>query len=1178
MALSAIRELSLRQRLLLLTMVTSGIGVLLGCIIFLAYDMHVARELKEDELSSAAGLVGSNATAAMAFDDAMGGTKLMGALHTMSHIRLGVLYRSDGSFFASYVRSDLDAKMAIPELQANGVVWRNDSVNETQPVFLESRRLGSIYLESDVTDLHERLRRFKQLIALLAVGSLLLVYFLTAVLQRGITRPLQTLASVARSIADERIYTLRAPPLAGKELRQLGADFNHMLEQIERRDAALSDARDALELRVAARTSQLEIEINERRRTEHELQQRTAFLDTLITNSPLAIAVGGPDGRFELVNPAFEKLFGYSSQEALGRKVGELLYTPTFSSEDAEQLLRRLKEETIHETTKRKRKDGKLVDVEMNSVPLRMENGQHRVLAVYQDISQRTAAENALRASEGLFRALSTAAPIGIFHTDAQGQCLYVNERWTEMTGQSAEESLGLGWQQAIHPEDREQVANVWKTGVSLGMELKDECRFLTSDGHVNWMEWQSRELRAPDGSLQGYVGILEDVTKRRAAEQRLREAKEAAEAANRAKSEFLANMSHEIRTPMNGILGMTELALDTQLNPDQREYMDMVKSSAESLLGIINDILDFSKIESGRLELENVPFSLLDCIESALNPLAIRAHQKGLEVIWAVDGKIPEVLIGDPSRLRQVLINLAGNAIKFTKAGAVSVRAERLPSEDAGVLIRFIVSDTGIGIPEEKHELIFGAFSQADSSTTREFGGTGLGLSISARLIQLMHGEIKLDSALGKGSTFAFTARFAIGRVVKSAPLVPHHELTSKRVLVVDDTEVNRLLLMRLLPEWGFLPVCAENGFKALEVFSKNLKAGNPFSLVLLDQNMPRMDGYEVAERIRRAAPKEQVAIIILTSAPSSDDRDRDLRLGIARKLTKPLRHATLQEAIFHALGSRPPLEKEPSTRVEVGSRQALQLLLAEDNRVNQKLALRLLEKMGHHVVLAVNGKEAIEMLRLRSFDLVLMDIQMPVLGGVEATRKIRKEEQSSGGHIPIIAMTAHAMAGDAEKYLLAGMDGYVSKPIQVDLLRAEIDRLTKNVGPRAEQTTKKAEKPLSSLIFDQQELLARVENDCELLRDLLGIFKEEFPRQLLALREAVKAGDGDRVAIAAHTLRGMLANLAATQAASTAARLEQMGRKKETLGFQEALGVFENDANRLLPQLDACLTEVCK
>jgi two-component system sensor histidine kinase/response regulator len=1053
MAILATRELSLRQRLLLLTMITSGIGVLLGCLGFLTYDMHVGRNVKEKELDSVAGLVGTNATAALAFDDPLGGAKLLRALSTMNHIRLGVLYRPDGSFFASYIRAGLIGKIVVPAHSHDGTVWRNDAVSQTGPVFLNGQRLGSIYLESDITDLQERLRRFEQLTALLAMGSLLLVYFLTAALQRGITKPIQVLAAVARSIANEKMYTLRAPPLAGRELRQLSADFNDMLEQIERRDAALREARDSQEQRIADRTKELESEISDRKR-----------------------------------------------------------------------------------------------------------------------------AELAIRESEELFRTVSETAPIGIFRSDAKGQVLYVNGRWGEMSGRRPEEALSSGWEVAVHPEDRAQVASVWKTGTALGMELKDECRFLTPDGHVNWVEWQTRAVHSADGTLAGFVGVIEDVTSRRAAEQRLREAKEVAEAANRAKSEFLANMSHEIRTPMNGIIGMTELALDTKLDADQREYMDMVKCSAESLLGVINDILDFSKIEAGRMELETVRFSLLDCIESALHPLAVRAHQKGLEVTWAVEGEIPEVLVGDPTRLRQILINLAGNAIKFTKDGEVSVRAERLPSADADVVVRFTVSDTGIGIPKEKHGLIFEAFSQADSSTTREFGGTGLGLSISARLIQLMNGEIGLESTPGKGSTFAFTARFATERAVSSTPPASQRGIASKRVLVVDDNEVNRHLLMRLLPGWGLEPVCAENGLEALEVFGKSLKAGNAFPLVLLDQNMPHMDGYAVAEQIRKTAPREQVAIVILTSAPSSADQTRDHRLGIERRLSKPLRRATLQEAVFQALGVLAPSDKQCAQLSEKTRVKGLRLLLAEDNRVNQKLAVHLLEKMGHHVVLAVNGEEAVEMLRKRSFDLVLMDIQMPVMGGVEATRKIRKHEQSTGAHTPIIAITAHAMTGDADKYMQTGMDGYVSKPIQVDSLRSEIDRLTRNSESKEGQTVTKADKDLPHLTFDYEELLARVENDRELLRDLLMIFREEFPRQLLALREAVEARDGNRVAAAAHTLKGMLSNLAATQAAATAARLEHLGRQGEASGFDEVFAAFESDARILLPQLDACMPEVCR
>ena len=1177
MPIRTIRELSLRQRLLLLTMLTSGIGVLLGCLGFLAYDMHVAREHKEEDLHSAADLIGTNSTAALAFDDARGGSKLLEALSTRSRIRLGVLYRSDGSYFASYIRADLNRKILPPDRPPDGMVWGKNGLSYSSPVHLERRGLGWLYLESDLTDLQQRLRRFELLTALIATGSLLLVYLLTAALQRGITVPIQNLAAITRSIAAEKSYSLRAPPLAGRELRQLGADFNHMLDEIEQRDAALNEARDVLELRVAARTGELELEVKERTRAEQELQQRTMFLNTLITNNPLAIVVGGPGGRLELVNPAFEKLFGYTSDEAIGLRVDELLYPSNLSRDEMDERLKKIKKETIHETVKRRKKSGDLVDVELHAVPLLLESGEQNVLALYQDISQRVAAEKALRDSEGLFRTLSEAAPIGIFHTNTQGQCIYVNERWTEMTGQSAKEALGLGWLQAIHPDDREQVTKVWTSGISLGMELRDECRFLTPEGHVNWVVWQSRALRAPDGILLGYVAVLEDVTKRRAAEVRLREAKDAAEAASRAKSEFLANMSHEIRTPMNGILGMTDLALDTELDPEQREYLEMVRSSAESLLGIINDILDFSKIEAGRLDLESVSFSLLDCIESALEPLAVRAQQKGLEVTWALQSDIPELLMGDPSRLRQILINLVGNAIKFTKEGEVSVRAQRLQTNEGFIPIRFSVSDTGIGIPKEKHEQIFDAFSQADSSTTREFGGTGLGLSISARLIQLMNGEMGLESAPGKGTTFSFTVPFAISTAATpAAPAMAHPELVNKKVLVVDDNETNRNLLMRILPQWGLASFQAENGIEALEMFTKSVEENAPFSVVLLDQNMPEMDGYEVSRRIRLSAKKEQPAIIILSSAPSFADPERLKKLGIERTLVKPLRRATLYEAIRHGLKLLAPLEKAHILHNEPRKTRGLRLLLVEDNRVNQKVAMRFLEKMGHQVTLAINGREALELLQPNSFDLILMDIQMPVMGGVEATQKIREAERKTGVHIPIIAMTAHAMAGDAEKYLSAGIDGYVSKPVRSVLLRAEIDRLARALVLPEEHVMKETEKVSSNLIFDHGELLRRVDNDRELLHDLLTIFKEEFPRHLQALREAVDSGDGKLVAVAAHTLRGMLLNLAAGQAAAAVARLEQMGRSGEPSGIQDAFSAFEKDAMKLLPQLDACRAEV--
>ena len=1172
-----IREASLHQRLLLLTVVTSGIGVLLGCIGFLAYDMHVARQEKMQELRSTGDLVGMNSTAALEFGDEIAGAKVLESLSTRLDIRVGILYRPDGSYIASYVRPDLKPRILSSEGLPQGMVWAKDRLTYLSTISLGPRLIGALYLESGFEDLQERLRHFEQLTALIAIGSLLVVYLLTAALQRGITGPIQNLAAMARSIAAEKSYSLRAPPLSGRELRQLGADFNHMLDEIERRDAALNEARDILEIRVAARTSELEMEVKERSRAELALQQRTAFLNTLITSNPLAIAVGGPDGTLQLVNPAFERLFGYPSEEAIGQRVDHLLFPGGLSRDEMDGRMRRLKQETIHETVQRRKKSGDLVDVEVHAVPLLLEGGEQNVLALYQDISERMAVQRALRESEELFRTVSAAAPIGIFYTNANGKILYTNKRWEEMTGRTAQDAMRAGWADAVHPEDRAVVEKLWESGFALQIELKDQCRFLTPEGHVNWVQWQTRALVGRDGTLQGYVGVVEDITRRRAAEQRLKEAKESAEAASRAKSEFLANMSHEIRTPMNGILGMTDLALDSELTHEQREYLEMVRSSAESLLGIINDILDFSKIEAGRLDLESVPFSLPDCIEGALEPLAVRAQQKGLEVSWVLQGDIPEFLMGDPTRLRQILINLVGNAIKFTKQGEVSVRAERLQLKDGLIPIRISVSDTGMGIPEEKQRQIFDAFSQADSSITREFGGTGLGLSISARLIQLMKSEIELESNPGKGSTFAFTVPFLMATGVAPAlPAMAHPSLLNEKVLVVDDNEINRNLLMRILPPWGLQATCAASGVEALELFRKSLEIGAPFSVVLLDQNMPAMDGYEVAGKIRNLAKKDQLVIIILSSSPPSVEPACLKKLGIERNLIKPLRRATLYEAIRQGLKvpdsseeTRPPHTNKEKARV-------LRLLLVEDNRVNQKLAMRLLEKLGHQVTLAVNGKEAFELFKTNSFDLVLMDIQMPVMGGVEATQKIRDAERRSGGHIPIIAMTAHAMAGDAEKYLSSGMDGYVSKPVRAGFLRAEIDRFTQSPLTNITGPAQQEEKYMPNANIDLAELLARVENDRELMRELLLIFKEEFPRHLLALRVAVDSSDGEKVATEAHTLKGMLSNLAANPAAGAAARLEQLGRAQEVAAFQEACASFENISRDLLLQLDTCVVEV--
>ncbi|MGH9743478.1 MAG: PAS domain S-box protein, partial [Candidatus Acidiferrum sp.] len=698
MAHGRIFELSLRHRLLTITMLTSGAAVVLGCVAFLAYDMSVARRNKIEALQSAEEIVGTNATAALAFDDPTSGSTILSALDTQKNIRAGVIYLPDGEVFASYIRPDLRGKQVLPSRAQDGAVWLKDRVSLASPIFLNGKDMGTLYIQADRIDLQQRLNRFERLTALIAIICLSLVYFLTAWLQKSVTGPIQTLAGVARSITAGQTYSSRAPLLPGAELRQLGFDFNQMLLEMERRDAALTEARVNLEAKVEERTQELEEEVAERRRTELALQERSEFLNTLIASNPIPIVVQDTLARIELANPAFQSLFGYSNSEAIGNSLDTLIVPEEYLQDGASNFRQVASREAIHTTSKRKRKDGTLLDVEIHGVPLVIGGKVQGVLALYQDLTERLKAQKGVREGEELFRALSAAAPVGIFCASAEGKILYTNKRWMELTGLKPEDSLVTGWYSVVHPEDRTVVENLWKSGMEFGMELKDQCRFLTKEGHVNWVEWQTRALYALDGALQGYVGVIEDITLRRAAEQRLLEAKEAAEAANKAKSEFLANMSHEIRTPMNGILGMTELTLDTELSPVQREYLGMVKSSTELLLGVINDILDFSKIEAGRLELESVPFSLLDSIEDSLRPLALRAQQKGIELALSSQGDIPELVKGDPTRLRQILINLAGNAIKFTKAGEVNVRAERIAAEGEQIEILLSVSDTGIG------------------------------------------------------------------------------------------------------------------------------------------------------------------------------------------------------------------------------------------------------------------------------------------------------------------------------------------------------------------------------------------------------------------------------------------------------------------------------------------------
>jgi PAS domain S-box-containing protein len=738
-----------------------------------------------------------------------------------------------------------------------------------------------------------------------------------------------------------------------------------------------------------------------------------------------------------------------------------------------------------------------------------------------------------------------------------------LNPAWEKTLGYTREELLARPWVEFIHEDDRAASA-AQASNLERGHDLVSfENRFRCRDGSYRWLLWTATF----DPAGQRIYAIGRDVTERRRAQEAQEEnaqrlvqlvrelelARHRAEDAARVKADFLANMSHEIRTPMNAVMGMTDLALATELSAEQRGYLRTVKDAARALLELVDDILDLSKIEAGKLELDRIEMDLRETIEDAIKVLALRAGQKGLELACRLSPGLPSVVLGDPGRIRQVVVNLVGNAIKFTERGEVVLDAEVASRDGDEVTIRVAVRDTGIGVPKDKRDQIFAPFTQADSSTTRRFGGSGLGLAIATQLVEMMGGRLSVESEVGKGSTFAFTATFGLPyEEDQPAPPPPAEaDLLGLPVLVVDDNATNRRILLEMLTSWKMRPAAAEGGDEALRMLRDARQASRPFQLLVTDGQMPEMDGFMLAEAVRADPALREVPMILLTSAGRQGDGARCRRIGIAGFLTKPVKQSDLLDAMATVLGGGVMgASREGPVRRTAARR--LRILLAEDNAVNQQVASRILERRGHAVTVVGDGRAAVTALGDgHTFDLVLMDVQMPEMDGLAATAAVRARERGSGGHVPIVAMTAHAMEGDRERCLAAGMDGYVSKPVEAEGLVEAVET--------------------AAGTFDPSRAVARLGGDERLFGELLDLFLADLPPMLAEIRKAVDSSDADAIRRAAHTLKGSVANFAAPRPVEAARRLEAMGAGRDLkearpafLELEQALELFVRDASK--------------
>ncbi len=949
---------------------------------------------------------------------------------------------------------------------------------------------------------------------------------------------------------------------------ELSGSNQQLRQELTRRQEALSALRAALndllpggdEITAADAPAEENIATLSRRIAalvaESEHGRRELANQKFALDQHAIVSITDPAGNIIYANDRFCEISGYRREELLGSN-----HRIVNSGHHPADFFRSLWEtishgQVWHGEMCNRTKNGTPYWVNATIVPLLDETGcPEQYIAIRTDISDRKAMEKQLSEQLHLVEELIEAIPLPLYLKDLDGRYLRVNRAFELFFDVRRERFIGRTLHDLLTPEDAlihaEKDAEIFQQGGVQTYEAEVHSR----DGSRHDTIYRKAVLTRPDGSVSGLLGAIIDITERKLAEAALRQAKEVAEAANRAKSEFLANMSHEIRTPMNGVIGMTELALDTVLTEEQREYLGIVKSSAESLLAIINDILDFSKIEAGKLNVESIAFDLHRVIAETLKTLALRAHEKNLELVGEIKPGVARHVVGDPSRIRQVLINLIGNAIKFTEQGEIAVTVAASGPEDGTMAnVLFSVRDTGIGIPKDKQEQIFDAFTQEDTSTTRRYGGTGLGLSISRQLVRLMNGEIWLQSEPGIGSTFHISLRLPIDTQPPLAPPQPV-ELTGRRILIVDANETNRRVLAGMLAGWGVQSHALASAAAALDLLRQS---GPNFDCIILDAQMPEMDGYELARCLTAEYPALP-PMLMLSSAAMRGDSQRCQAVGIRGFFPKPISAEELLAALVRIFDSvRAPHPLPVLNRHALREEQGMTILLVEDHPTNQRLATGLLEKWGHRVTVAGDGRQAIDIFARQRFDLILMDMQMPVMGGLEATRRIREQEAQVGlRRTPIIAMTAAAMNDDRDACLTAGMDDYLTKPIRTRDLLEKL--LTWN--PRG------AQKSIPAPTFDYAAALASA--DRETVEIIAGVFLDTWQRDLERLRNSREDSDAAQVERTAHSFKGTLASFHAEPAIRLAKEIESQARQGNLENLQGQIDDLEDELKTLAVHL---------